>query len=124
MQSHIQDFILSLDHESRVRFYEMLAHSLTISTRSVWSQPDLSDEDKVEGMKQINEILHRIISKITTTRQESHEWKEQDIFTMLSSVPNNSANSRDEIAAVLKSTLDKFDYEHKTKRYPQLRRSI
>jgi hypothetical protein len=49
---------LSLD--TRRAIYERLWFELTIAGRAVWSDPDLSTEQKLEGMKWLNEIQHRI----------------------------------------------------------------
>ena len=68
----------SLPHEARLHFYEVLAHQLTVAVRSVWSDGSISDADKVEGMKWINEILHGVTAKVYVLRLRTHEWSEAD----------------------------------------------
>lgn len=46
-----------------IRFYEISAHNLTISIRATWSDEELSDSQKVERMKWINEIMQRVVLK-------------------------------------------------------------
>jgi hypothetical protein len=73
----------SLGEEARLRFYECLSHDLTIVNRSIWSDADLSDADKVEQMKWLNEILHRVTAKTCCLRRRTHEWTEQDFGSLV-----------------------------------------
>jgi len=72
--------ISALDAEHRLRFYETLAHNLTVSVRAVWSDGSRSDAHKVNAIRCINEILHRVTSKIAVTRRNLHEWTESDMW--------------------------------------------
>jgi hypothetical protein len=72
--------ISALSDESRLRFYETLAHNLTISVRVVWDDRDRSDAEKVKAIRCINEILHRVTSKIAVTRRNLHAWTESDMW--------------------------------------------
>ncbi len=72
--------ISALSNERRLRFYETLAHNLTITVRVVWDDSDRSDAEKVKAIRCINEILHRVTSKIAVTRRSLHEWTESDMW--------------------------------------------
>lgn len=72
-----------LSEEQRLTFYEILARNLTISVRSVWSDDELSDTEKVDRMKWINEIMHQITAKVSVTRRNEHEWTEEDVWEMI-----------------------------------------
>ena len=78
------DFVASisaLSEEQRLRFYETLAHSLTVAIRVAWDDSDRSDAEKVNAIRCINEILHRVTSKIAVTRRNLHEWTESDMWS-------------------------------------------
>lgn len=47
--------------------------NLTISVRSVWSDNTFQDSEKVEQMKWLNELQHRIMSKLRGS------WPHSDI---------------------------------------------
>ena len=67
MPSTITDYaeaVAELNEERRRQFYETLAFNLTISARAVWSEDTLSDAEKVEQLKRLNEIQHRILNKV------------------------------------------------------------
>jgi len=68
----------ALPAEQRLEFYEILAHELTISIRAFWSDEALSLDEKVERMKWVNEILHRVVAKVRVFRLSLHEWTEAD----------------------------------------------
>lgn len=55
--------------EVRLRFLEQFSHELTIAIRAVWSDEELSDAEKVERIKWINEIHHRVAPKASAIRR-------------------------------------------------------
>jgi hypothetical protein len=67
----------NLSNEERLHFYEILAHNLTVSVRAVWSDANLSDADKVECMKWLNEIMHGIIQKSAALRSGRNGFSEE-----------------------------------------------
>ena len=69
-----------LTQEQKVRFYESLAHILTVVCRAIWAEESITDKEKVEQMKWLNEIQHTVTAKISVERLQSHEWKEQDVI--------------------------------------------
>ena len=73
----------SLPQASLIRFYEILAHNLTVSIRSIWSNETLSDAQKVERMKWINEIMHRVVTKSAALRKNKNEYSEADFWGMM-----------------------------------------
>ena len=44
---------------------------------------ELTDTKKVDRMKWLNEIQHRVISKITNERLSLKEWTEEDFIRMV-----------------------------------------
>jgi hypothetical protein len=72
------NLIEKLDEERRIKFYEALSHNLTVSIRAIWSNDNLSDTQKLECMKWINEILHGVIQKTYLLRRKQNEFSEND----------------------------------------------
>jgi hypothetical protein len=68
--------VASLDDGGRRRFYETLAHNLTVCARAIWSDEQLSDAEKVEQMKWLNEIQHRVTGKL----RASQPWPDGEFF--------------------------------------------
>jgi hypothetical protein len=101
--------VTALTQERRLRFYEQLACNLTISIRAVWSDAELSDAERVDRMKWINEIMHRVTAKISITRLNTREWTDADMWEMIKGfVAQNNAIEGDVALAVLSS------YQHVT----------
>ena len=73
----------SLSQESLIRFYEVLAHNLTVSIRDIWSDEELNDSQKVERMKWINEVMHRVVLKSAALRMGRNECSEADTWDMM-----------------------------------------
>ena len=67
-----------LSHEERLKFYECLAHNLTVSVRAVWSDEGLTDGEKVEKLKWLNEIMHRVTMKSAKLRTHKNTYSESD----------------------------------------------
>ncbi len=67
-----------LAEEQRLHYYEVLAHNLTVAVRGIWSDERISDAEKVDRMRWVNEILHRVTAKAHVLRVNAHEWAEED----------------------------------------------
>ena len=68
----------ALTANERLRFYELFAHNLTVVIRGIWSDEAITDAEKVDRIKWVNEILHRVTSKVRVLRLNEHEWSEED----------------------------------------------
>ena len=67
-----------LSDEERLKFYEYLAHNLTVSVRAIWSDEGLTDGEKVESLKWLNEIMHRVTMKSALLRTHKNTFSESD----------------------------------------------
>ena len=67
-----------LSDEERLKFYECLAYNLTVSARAVWSNEGLTDGEKVEHLKWLNEIMHRVTMKSALLRTHKNTFSESD----------------------------------------------
>lgn len=72
-----------LPPELLLRFYELFAHALTVGVRGIWSDEALSDAQKVEGMKWVNEIMHRVVMKSALLRLHKNERTEKETWEMI-----------------------------------------
>jgi hypothetical protein len=72
-----------LTGEQRLHFYEVLAHNSTVAVRGIWSDPGTGDAEKVDRMKWVNEVLHRVTAKVYVLRLRTHEWTEADFEDLL-----------------------------------------
>ena len=76
-------FRSGLSSEELIQFYEILSHNLTISVRAIWSDEALRDAEKVEQMKWLNEIMHRVVRKSAALRMNRNEMSEADTWEMM-----------------------------------------
>jgi hypothetical protein len=60
MSKLLRDELESLPKHLRHRLFRRLWLNLTIAGRSIWSNPDLTDADKLNALKWLNEIQHRV----------------------------------------------------------------
>ena len=98
--------ISQLAQEQRLRFYEQLAFSLTISIRGIWSDARLSDAQKLDRIKSINEIMHRVISKISATRLNTGLWTETDTWEMINGFVAQNSGIRCEVTYAILSSYE------------------
>lgn len=79
--------IVELTLEQKRKFYVLFAHNLTVSVRAIWSDENLTDGEKIVGMKQINEIMHRLIFRIEElykiSKVEDDSWTEEDFWNLI-----------------------------------------
>ena len=111
------ELISNLSSSDRVYFYEKLAHNITISVRAIWSNEEKTEAEKIEAMKWLNEIQHRIVAKISVERRTLYEWKESDIIGMIESYviqcPSISSEVTYAIETSYETTLNLSDNKQK-----------
>ena len=73
----------SLPLEWLIRFYEILAHNLTVSIRAIWSNEELDDNQRVQQIKWVNAIMHRVLLKSAALRMNRNECPESDTWQMI-----------------------------------------
>jgi hypothetical protein len=78
MEFDFPNLIGNLSDEERISFYEILAHNLTVTVRGIWSDDDLTDRDKVERLKWVNEIMHRVVMKSAYLRMNRNKLSEEE----------------------------------------------
>jgi len=78
MEFDFPNLIGGLSDEERIEFYELLAHNLTISVRGIWSDEHLTDGEKLECLKWLNEIMHRVVRKAALLRLKENDISESD----------------------------------------------
>ena len=93
--------IESLEDESQLRFWEFLAHNLTVAVRAVWSDPEIRAEDKVQQIRWINEFAHRVTSKIHVQRTNQHEWPAREFDSLLDDYSSSCPAVRDHLNAAV-----------------------
>ena len=77
----------ALTLEQKRKFYVLFGHDLTVSVRAIWSDENYSDQEKIDGMKGINEIMHRLIFRIEELHKiekiEDDSWTEKDFRQLI-----------------------------------------
>lgn len=69
----IQDLLASVPPTKRLAFCERLAFDLTIVNRDIWSNDGLSDAEKLNALKESNELLHRLWGLIWKLQRDEGE---------------------------------------------------
>ena len=76
----------ALPPDARRLVYERLWLELTIIGRAVWSNPEFSEAQKLDGMKWLNEISHRVWG----AHQNPSQYAPSDLLdTIKSHIDNN-----------------------------------
>jgi hypothetical protein len=74
--------ISQLSRDQRLVFYIQLAHELTVTVRMILHDPSF-DLDRLDIIKQLNEVQHRVTAKVRVLHLQSHEWSEADSQALL-----------------------------------------
>jgi hypothetical protein len=75
--------ISSLTAEQKLYFYEIFAMNLTICVRGIWSDAEITEGEKVDRMKWVNEIMHRVTAKICYLRLQQNSHSESDTWEII-----------------------------------------
>jgi hypothetical protein len=101
------DFIENLEGltpEQKLHFYEVLAHNLTVIIRDVCIDSDISDAEKVEQIKWINEVAHRVTAKIYVLRLNTHKWTEADSWQLFDWAVKQSSSIRTHLSGAIEQS--------------------
>lgn len=69
----IEDLLASVPPAKQLAFCERLTFELTIVNRDIWSNDALSDVQKLNALKESNELLHRLWGIIWKLRRGESE---------------------------------------------------
>ena len=97
--------ISSFNDEERLHFYELFAHNLTVSIRGIWSDENISETEKLDRIKLVNEILHKVTNKIWVLRLNTHKWTEEDFWQMMNEYTSDNESIRGEILFAIKRSF-------------------
>ncbi len=98
--------ISNLSREQKLNFYGSFAVNITIAIREIWADEEISNSEKIERMKWLNELQHRIISKISVERTQSHEWKESDINSLILEIIKNCPGVSSDISWIIQTSYN------------------
>jgi hypothetical protein len=68
---------------------------------------NLSDAEKVDRMKWISEILHRVTAVILATRLNTHEWTDADMWEMIKGFVAQSNGIKGDVTFAI---LNSYEY--------------
>ena len=94
----------ALNQEQRLDFYEYLAQNLTVAARDVWSS-EADDAEKIDELKWLNEIQHRVVAKISVLRKNHHEWTESDSYSDFQNWISQNERNRQRVLASIRMAL-------------------
>jgi hypothetical protein len=95
-----------LTADQRLHFYELLAHNLTIAVRAIWCNKDISDAEKVDRIRLVNEIQQRVTSKVYVLRLRLHEWTEEDTWKMIAGYVAQNRGIESDVNLAVKVSYD------------------
>ncbi len=75
--------IEALNREEKINFYLAFANRLTTANRIIWSDADLSLTDQVEGMKWLNEVMHRVLNRLDDLLRQDDSFTDADVWSLI-----------------------------------------
>lgn len=74
--------------DRRLRFFELLAHNLTVAARGAWASDSMTAQEQVASLKTFNECLHRVTARMSVERLGTHEWTHESFCGLLFETDN------------------------------------
>lgn len=111
---NFDSIISELPSQTKILYFEILAHNLTIAGRAVWSNEKFTSEQKVNGMKWLNEIMHRVLNKLIDERRNICSFSENDFINIVIQHVKQCPEIQGDIAWALKDsykTINKNRYQ-------------
>ena len=72
-----------LPSDIKMAYYMNFAHSLTVGVRAIWSDETIDVNDRLERLKWMNELMHRVINRAIDLQSEPYTWNEEAIWQLL-----------------------------------------
>ena len=81
MTFNFSESIGALNPQQKTYFYQLFAHFLTVSMRGVLFFEGISNDERVERAKWLNEIAHRITYKIfLQVNNPQKKWTDEEVW--------------------------------------------
>jgi hypothetical protein len=105
--STLLEQLSQFDGQQRLRFYEVLASRLTVVNRVIWADEKSSSETKVEKLKNVNEIMHRVVRAISTVRVAPREWSDEVMIGEIRRWIAQDPSIRGDVAWAIQESLER-----------------
>ena len=89
------DKIENFSEVERCDFFRVLAHSLTVSIRVYLCDNELDNEEKLNRVKWLNEILHRVVTKVYVRPYDKNNV--EGFFEMMADYIEKNPNIYDQL---------------------------
>jgi hypothetical protein len=99
----------ALSADQKATFLELLSHELTISIRTIWSDEEISPDEKVDRIKWINEIHHRVPLRVLALKREDEDWTGDYLGLDIDHWCNQNEAIRPLVTYALKSSIKKTE---------------
>ena len=88
------------------RFYRSLSLNMTIAIRSIWSDDTLADQEKIERIKWINEVHHRLINHMADLAHEKPLERDSDVWEMVQDYAQECPAIKGQLGQAIVSAFD------------------
>jgi hypothetical protein len=80
-----------------------LGSNLTIGIRSIWSDSTLTDNEKVEAIRVVNEVSHQVFNWMNRLKKKKEAFYDQHCFSDISNLAKQNKRAAGEISQALRS---------------------
>jgi hypothetical protein len=105
MRINFVDDISVLSKEQKKVFYILFSNNLTTSIRCVFSEKKLSESDKIECVKSINEISHRLLNRLFDLELNHNTWCEADVWGMIKNIVRLNKNIQSHVGNAISRAI-------------------
>ena len=95
----------ALTTKEKNKFYFLFSNRLTTSIREIFADEKLSDIDKIEHVKLINEVIHRTLNRLFDLEFGSCSWSEADIWGMIKNIVRLKVEIKDHVSNAISGAL-------------------
>jgi hypothetical protein len=104
----IIEHLRTLDNAGKVKFYFALGFNLTVSVRSVWSDPLTTDKEKLDGIKAINELSHNVFNWLARLKDDEAVFDDLACFRDVKNSARQNDVANGEIGNAILRSYERF----------------
>ena len=96
----------NLSNKRKIIFYSLSANYLTTCIRDILENQEIDSAEKLDQLKYINVVSHRLLNRLFDLQTESNSWNESDIWNMVKDAVKSKTEIRDYVGNAISHGLN------------------
>jgi hypothetical protein len=111
MKFEFIESIGDLSEDEKLKYYQYLAHNLTVTIRVIWSDETIAENERLNRIKWTNEILHQVLNRVIGLTNKNDTKTEDEMWNTIKHWVSQNKEIAGNIGFALKSSYERLFYK-------------